>query len=189
MQTSEMMLTVDVLSDGQISFYKKVSSEATYDFLDFYIDNDKLGSWSGEVEWSEASYTITSGTHILKWVYTKDYYVSSGQDRAWVDYIIFPPITIPVGIANDPRNITEVRTYPNPFNDNLYVNYTLPDDSPVILIIYNSLGQIIETLDLGTRQAGNFTSSLNTSGMQKGIYYYTLKAGNTVYNGKIIKTE
>ena len=37
-QTSEMYVSVNVTTDGEISFYYKVSSEASYDYLRFYID-------------------------------------------------------------------------------------------------------------------------------------------------------
>ncbi len=92
-QTSEVYLTIDVIADGQISFYYKVSSEPSYDFLRFYIDGAEKGSWAGEVGWAEATYDVQAGGHTFKWAYTKDQSVSNGDDCAWVDFIIFPPMT------------------------------------------------------------------------------------------------
>ncbi|MCB0805150.1 MAG: T9SS type A sorting domain-containing protein [Bacteroidales bacterium] len=89
-QTSEMMVEMDVSIDGEISFFLKVSSEADYDYLRFYIDNNEQDSWSGEEGWQEASFDVTAGTHTFKWVYEKDYSVANGEDCAWIDYIIFP---------------------------------------------------------------------------------------------------
>ena len=37
-QHTDMQITFDVLSDDSVSFYRKVSSEATYDFLQFFVD-------------------------------------------------------------------------------------------------------------------------------------------------------
>lgn len=91
-QTSEMLITVDLTSGGDISFYRKVSSEATYDFLKFYIDNVLQDQWSGEVAWGQATFAVSSGNHTFKWVYEKDYSVENGSDCAWVDYIQFPPM-------------------------------------------------------------------------------------------------
>ncbi|MBN2016763.1 MAG: T9SS type A sorting domain-containing protein [Candidatus Cloacimonetes bacterium] len=87
--TTEMSVTLDV-SSGQISFYRKVSSENTYDFLQFYIDGAMQGQWSGEMNWSQEVYPVNAGTHTFKWVYDKDYNTIGGQDRAWVDCICFP---------------------------------------------------------------------------------------------------
>ncbi len=89
-QTTFLSITFDVLADGEVGFYKKVSSEGSYDFLRFYIDNSEMGQWSGEVDWSEVSYPVTSGTHTFKWEYEKDWSVSNGSDCAWLDFIFLP---------------------------------------------------------------------------------------------------
>ncbi|NPA68277.1 MAG: T9SS type A sorting domain-containing protein, partial [Chlorobi bacterium] len=89
-QTSVMQAELNITSAGDISFYKKVSSESGYDYLKFYIDGTEKGSWSGEVDWSQESYSVTTGTHTFKWEYSKDGSVSNGSDCAWVDYVEFP---------------------------------------------------------------------------------------------------
>ncbi|MCD4819883.1 MAG: choice-of-anchor D domain-containing protein [Candidatus Cloacimonetes bacterium] len=89
-QTTELILEAQVSSDGVISFYRKVSSESSYDDLHFYIDGVQQDEWSGEVAWSEVSYAVTAGVRTFKWSYEKDVSVDSGSDCAWIDYIIFP---------------------------------------------------------------------------------------------------
>ena len=90
-QSSELSITLDLTSGGDISFFRKVSSEASYDYLKFYIDGALQDQWAGELGWAEVFFPVSSGTHEFKWVYEKDVYVSSGSDCAWIDYIIFPP--------------------------------------------------------------------------------------------------
>jgi len=68
-----------------VKFYWKVSSEANYDYLRFYIDGVLKTSISGTVNWTQQTYTVTSGAHILKWTYSKDGSVSTGSDAGWVD--------------------------------------------------------------------------------------------------------
>ncbi|MBN2892406.1 MAG: carboxypeptidase regulatory-like domain-containing protein [Bacteroidales bacterium] len=92
-ESSTMILTATTES-GSISFYKKVSSEANYDFLTFYIDNVEQDSWSGQNDWSLESYPITAGSHTFKWTYDKDQNTSSGSDCGWVDYIELPMVEI-----------------------------------------------------------------------------------------------
>ncbi len=88
-QTTEMSVTMDV-SSGQISFYRKVSSESSYDFLQFYIDGAMQGQWSGQMDWSQESFSVTTGTHTFKWVYDKDTNTTGGSDCVWIDNISFP---------------------------------------------------------------------------------------------------
>ena len=80
-----------ITGPGTISFYWKVSSEQNYDFLRFYIDGGQLDSISGNVDWTPRNFTVPSGTHTLKWEYSKDYSVDSGSDAGWVDYVQFTP--------------------------------------------------------------------------------------------------
>ncbi len=89
-QSSALSITIDVTMDDQISFFRKVSSESGYDYLKFYVDGLPIESWAGELDWEEVSFPVTMGEHTFKWEYYKDGSVSSGDDCAWVDYIIFP---------------------------------------------------------------------------------------------------
>jgi hypothetical protein len=88
--TSELYLEYAVMFDDTISFYRKVSSESGYDYLSFYIDDILQDQWSGEEDWDRAAYPVTSGAHTFKWVYNKDVYVTSGQDKVWIDYVVLP---------------------------------------------------------------------------------------------------
>ncbi len=115
-QSSTMEIIRILSSAGTLSFWYKVSSEANYDFLKFSVDGTVQGSWSGTVDWTQASFTIPAGQHILQWAYTKDVSVSSGSDCAWVDDIIFP-----ASIAYTPPSITY---YPSSFTQQLNPNQT-----------------------------------------------------------------
>ncbi|HOZ30389.1 MAG TPA: T9SS type A sorting domain-containing protein, partial [Bacteroidales bacterium] len=91
-ESSTIAIELQVVSPGTISFFKKVSSEENYDFLKFYIDDIERGSWSGTVDWSENTYSVSAGVHNFKWTYNKDVSVSTNSDCAWIDYIEFPSI-------------------------------------------------------------------------------------------------
>ncbi|MBK7029004.1 MAG: hypothetical protein IPH45_07260 [Bacteroidales bacterium] len=40
----------------------------------------------------QSYFPVPAGNHIFKWKYGKDYSVSSGSDKAWIDYISWPPL-------------------------------------------------------------------------------------------------
>jgi len=76
-----------------IYFIYKVESQLDKDFLSFYIDNSIQGEWSGiGAGWNEAKFYLPEGMHTLKWVYEKDGSGFAGNDCAWLDNIIFPPL-------------------------------------------------------------------------------------------------
>jgi hypothetical protein len=85
-QQTHLQVTLDVPA-GMVSFWYRVSSEASFDYLHFYIDNVQQGQWSGNVGWTQATYNFGSGMHTSKWSYTKDGSVSSGSDKVWIDQV------------------------------------------------------------------------------------------------------
>ena len=87
-------LTVNVFAAGELTFWYKVSSEANYDKLHFYMDNQEKGVWSGTVDWTQFTQAVTTGQHTFKWSYTKDGSVNTGDDCAWIDDIKFPPTNV-----------------------------------------------------------------------------------------------
>lgn len=89
-QSSEMFVDYNVMNVDSISFYIKVSSENSYDYLKFYINGTMLDQWSGEVAWTRVVYPLSPGQQTFRWVYSKDGSVVGGSDAAWVDYIVFP---------------------------------------------------------------------------------------------------
>jgi len=82
-QSTTMQTTVSGITS--VKFYWRVSSESSYDYLRFYIDGVLQSSISGTVGWTQKTYTVSSGSHTLKWTYSKDVSVSSGSDCGWVD--------------------------------------------------------------------------------------------------------
>jgi ribosome-binding protein aMBF1 (putative translation factor) len=80
-----------VTGPGTLKFYWKVSSEANWDYLEFYIDGVRQDRISGSVNWQQKSYSINSDSHTVKWRYTKDGSVNSGSDCGWLDKVEFTP--------------------------------------------------------------------------------------------------
>jgi vibriolysin len=101
-QTTTIQTSVTVTSTQAVKFYWKVSSEANYDYLRFYIDGVQKNQISGTVNWTQVSNNIAAGTHTLKWTYLKDSSVSSGSDCGWVDKLeITTPSSDPIAEALD----------------------------------------------------------------------------------------
>ncbi|GJM26754.1 MAG: hypothetical protein DHS20C16_31690 [Phycisphaerae bacterium] len=73
------------VNGGDMSFWYRVSSEATYDFFNFYIDGNRVVHVSGNGSWTQYSTTLAPGSHELKWEYTKDVSVNGLSDTAWID--------------------------------------------------------------------------------------------------------
>ena len=91
---SSLKIEVDVTTSGEMTFYKKISSEENADCLLFIVDNRERERWSGEMDWDIYSYKLSKGKHTIEWRYIKDDENSEGDDMAAVDKISFPPQTV-----------------------------------------------------------------------------------------------
>ncbi|RYE52220.1 MAG: T9SS type A sorting domain-containing protein [Sphingobacteriales bacterium] len=68
-------------------------------------------------------------------------------------------------------------SYPNPSRDNSTINYSVPVETNVQLIIKNQMGQIVKTVINGKQAAGNYAISLNCNELTSGVYYAELHEG------------
>ena len=77
------------------------------------------------------------------------------------------------------------QNYPNPFNPSTQIEYSLPVDASVKLVVYNILGETVKTLVNDYQSAGFYTVNWNSddnSGRRvtSGIYFYELKAAPSI---------
>ena len=86
-QRSDLELSVSIPVAGEISFWRRVSSEASFDYLRFYIDDDLTDSWSGILPWGMRSYLVDPGDHVFRWSYFKDASTDAGNDQVYLDEI------------------------------------------------------------------------------------------------------
>lgn len=183
--TSELMVTLNVLANDTISFYRKVSSEADYDFLKFFIDNVEKDAWSGELDWELFSYPVTAGTRTFKWVYSEDYYLSVGQDCGWIDYVILPAndySTFIYKTNNESKYSLEI--YPNPGTCN-NLELGLENDCFVDLKLYDITGKLVTVILNENMKKGQYNLNIFNN-LDNGIYTYVLKTNNSIITKRII---
>lgn len=82
-----ILYTDGVIGPVKLSFWWRVISEQGYDFLSFYIDNQRQDYMSGNPGWRYSTYTLGPGSHILYWVYRKDGSDRVLPDMGWVDSV------------------------------------------------------------------------------------------------------
>ncbi len=89
-------------------------------------------------------------------------------------------------ISSLPTSFELSQNFPNPFNPSTTIRYSLPEAGFVKLVVYNMLGQEVETLINGFRNAGTYNIQWNASHLASGIYIYRLQSDNFVEMKKMI---
>ncbi len=125
-QSSSLIADVTVMTEGTLSFYKKVSCESNNaDNLTFYIDDLEQDTWSGDGQWNYHSYHLEPGFHRLKWKYQKNENISANLDGVWLDLISFP------ALVESPPSLTFDIT-------NLSVNLPFDQTSVEVIMVENT---------------------------------------------------
>ncbi len=136
---------------------------------------------------------VVENTTYYYWLESVDY---SGETE------MFGPIslTIPLGGGNSgtpaaPDDYGLQQNYPNPFNPSTEIRFALEESGNVILTIYNTKGQKVQTLFKGNVPADIVKSVLwdgrDDSGRQvaSGIYFYKLQTQKETFTRKMILTK
>jgi hypothetical protein len=79
-----------------------------------------------------------------------------------------------------------LQNYPNPFNPITTIPFNLPEQSDVLLTVYNILGQKVITLVNENLPAGRYRHDWEIKNLASGIYIYRLKANAFVQSRKMV---
>ena len=137
-----------------------------------YVDIPGLGR--------DSSYTVTidATTPVLD---SLNYMVDSTT--------IYIVPTSSTGISNPAiAKENKFNVYPNPFNENTTIAYTLNADAEVRLEIYNVLGVKIESIVNTKQQAGEFKYVLDNK-MNAGVYFISLTINDKTATQRVVKMK
>lgn len=187
-QSTTLQLTLNVIAPDSIIFYKRVDSEAGWDFLHFYENTTEKNKWSGSVPWSRESFGVPgTGNVVLKWTYDKDVAASTGLDAAWLDDIILPQYTAGIMVNEIPVENNSVNAFPNPFSTKTQISFMLSKNMNVSVAIYNSIGQqVSELMNNVPEEKGIHQLDFSPANLSAGLYYCVLNLGGEIFTQKLV---
>ncbi len=89
-------------------------------------------------------------------------------------------VSLPTAVGDDnesglPENFDLAQNYPNPFNPKTHIEFSLPKSGHVKLVVFNIIGQKVETLIESTLPAGIHQYEFDGQSHPSGIYFYRLE--------------
>ena len=89
-------------------------------------------------------------------------------------------------VFGDIKRTALLQNFPNPFNPETWIPYTLADDADVDVRIYDVEGKLVRNLDVGYQRGGRYLNRETAAywdgrdqlgeSVSSGVYFYTLKA-------------
>lgn len=109
-----------------------------------------------------------------------------GPATAWM---VLDPNT-PVGVELIDNSIVPnafelYGNYPNPFNPNTKIQYSVPASGNITLSFFNSLGEQIYSKSFDVNTAGIYEYEFNASNLASGVYFYRIEYKNSLKESSI----
>ncbi|MCX6164954.1 MAG: T9SS type A sorting domain-containing protein, partial [Ignavibacteriae bacterium] len=104
-------------------------------------------------------------------------YSESGPLKVWSVAGCSGNITAVGNQSNIPNNYALKQNYPNPFNPTTSIQFSIPKNGLVKLVVYDILGKEVSTLVNEVKTAGNYIIDFNASNLTSGIYFYKITSG------------
>ncbi|HLP17980.1 MAG TPA: choice-of-anchor D domain-containing protein [Bacteroidota bacterium] len=77
-----------------------------------------------------------------------------------------------------PREFSLSQNFPNPFNPSTTIRFALPEDSRVLLAVYDAIGRETLVLAEGDISAGVYSVAFNAAQLSSGMYFFRIRAAH-----------
>ncbi|MDA0986830.1 MAG: alpha-amylase family glycosyl hydrolase [Bacteroidetes bacterium] len=136
----------------------------------------------------------------FNWLANGNWYDIYTQQKFEVQNTVIPNFTIPaytalmftnktnqeLGIVtsaltenkNIPKKYNLLQNYPNPFNPITTIEYDLPIESKVKVLIFDLFGREVQILENQNKESGTYKINFNGKNLASGIYFCKLEAGS-----------
>ncbi len=144
----------------------------------------RAGTWEGRIEY---------GSVMLRNNVVHFWYSGNGPGDVWqIGYATSPftPQAFEEMSSVRPSDIPKVyelkQAFPNPFNPETKIEYSIANDEHVTITIYDALGRELETLVNEAQSAGNHSATWDANKYASGVYMYHMSAGGYSDTKKMI---
>lgn len=156
------------------------------------VDNN-LKVLNGELTQTSAK-TFSGGKYIFSFKYTAP--STSGTQTLYANGVSVKPqwnfapnfsvnVQSATGVEENGQTVLNYsldQNFPNPFNPATVISYSLAKQSSVKIVVFNSIGQEVQTLFSGIQASGNHSVNFNASGLTSGVYFYSIEAKSQADN-------
>ncbi len=177
-----------IANSGVIALKWAKSPDADLQYYAIY--RDTVSNFNPE---SETPYKLVStnkftdiSVEMGKVYYYKIAAVDFSGNRSGFSRTVYALVTDVNDVKNIPKDYILYQNYPNPFNPTTEIKFAIPKAGFVKIVIFNSLGQKVQTILNKFCKAGSYGIKWNAGNIPSGIYYYRLISNNFVETKKMV---
>lgn len=139
---------------------------------------------TNSIEWTKIGNVIGNGTtnEVMNYSFS-DLKLHSGTYNYRLKQIDYNGNYEYFNLSNEvnigtPSGFYVSQNYPNPFNPTTRIDYDLPEDGFVNIVLYNAVGKEVSVITNEFKPAGFHTLQINGSELSSGIYFYRITSGD-----------
>lgn len=180
-------LTVDVVSSGQIDLSWTDNSEVEDGFsleqktVDSYVE-------IAVIDKNNTSYSVTDLAENTAYSFRIRTFNIAGYSAYSNEVSGTTETSVNTMERVTPGSIIHA-VFPNPFQENAHIRYSLAEGAFVTIHIYDPSGREINLLAHEQQASGTHTYIFNGSNLPCGIYYYAILTGDAFASGEIIRRK
>ncbi len=91
-----------------------------------------------------------------------------------------------INVKEIPEGYGLQQNFPNPFNPTTKITYSINKESKIVLKVYDTLGNELQTLVAENQFPGNYEVEFNANNLSSGVYFYQLKGSTFTDTKKMI---
>ncbi|MGM0612585.1 MAG: T9SS type A sorting domain-containing protein [Bacteroidota bacterium] len=91
-----------------------------------------------------------------------------------------------VNIQEAKSSVNEVVAFPNPFKEDLTIEFEMNKNAPVEVELFNMVGDVLRQKTINAT-AGENAIKFNTASLTNGVYFYRFNAGDKIITRKLVK--
>jgi Secretion system C-terminal sorting domain len=110
----------------------------------------------------------------------------TGSMQAWVCAVTLDPVGINSNNNEIPNKFALQQNFPNPFNPNTLIDFSVPKTANVKLEVFDITGKKVSTIAEEEMTAGNYRYDFNGAGLSSGVYIYSLKSDGINITKKMV---
>jgi beta-glucanase (GH16 family) len=176
-------------ADGHLNFHIKIPANVSFqigvidswgnqNYVEFPANQTTYGLVRNG-EWAQASIPVSDlrGEFIDMRMLTYEFVILEVNGTACefaIDNIYYDGGIVGIHQVNTQNKSSLHSIFPNPGNNQAYINYVLADDQTAEIKIYNITGRLVHVLLDEQKQAGNYQLTWDLSEYPKGIYLIKL---------------
>lgn len=159
--------------------------------ISVFGDTDSLNVRRGRpntmgTEYKDMTNHVLTGTAVpICAIYNEwGYNVKQGAFTYWAngpEDVYYDGENLPTNIKEIPGTVNSYnlsQNFPNPFNPATNINFSIPENGFVKIVVFDILGKEVATLVNEEKSAGEYRIMFDASELNSGVYFYKITAGD-----------